>query len=404
MAEVILMPKQGNTVETCTLVQWKKKVGDTLQKGEVLCEIETDKSTIDVESSAEGEVLALLYEDGDDVPVQHAMAIVGRSGEDIASLLDELSVSKHTEENAPAQEPIPVSASVPKPQSVDSAEQHTKKIDDRNTVQKKPVSQAKGQRIKTSPRARRLAHREQVELVGIIGTGPRGLIIERDVQLAMSTGTARRKGDGAGVQFTVQVFTLQAAVNIEKITRICTAVQALASVEETIGIDDMIIFAVVRTLGSFPKLNAVIQHNEAREQNEIHIGYEFELDRASVIYTIAHADTLSVRDIAKEIQVLREDLEYNVDTTLSPTFMVESVSHRNIEFFTPMLSVNDGIKLGIGALFERPVRNERQEIEYKQHIGLSLSANVHIYDKNYVADFFQALSYNIEHIDIMYLY
>ena len=86
MALQIVMPKQGNSVESCIIVEWKKKEGETIAEGEVICEAETDKSTIEVESNAQGTILKLLYNEGDDVPVMLPIAIVGQPGENIDNL------------------------------------------------------------------------------------------------------------------------------------------------------------------------------------------------------------------------------------------------------------------------------------------------------------------------------
>src|SRR6056297_2350005 len=100
MAESILMPKQGNTVESCIILEWKKEEGQAISEGEILCEVETDKATIEVESTATGTLLKRLYGVDVDVPVQVPIAIVGEQGEDISGLLNEIGSSSFESEPA----------------------------------------------------------------------------------------------------------------------------------------------------------------------------------------------------------------------------------------------------------------------------------------------------------------
>ena len=89
MATAILMPKQGNSVESCLIVSWKKQKGDSVNIGDVLCEVETDKAVMDVESTASGVLLETFFAAGDDVPVQTVIAVVGSVGESVAEFLND---------------------------------------------------------------------------------------------------------------------------------------------------------------------------------------------------------------------------------------------------------------------------------------------------------------------------
>src|SRR5690554_5198445 len=97
MATEVVMPKQGNTVESCTILEWKVKEGDVIEEGTVICEAETDKSTIDVESTAAGTVLKLLYKEGDDVLVMHPILVVGEKGESYSPAAIQVESTKSVE-------------------------------------------------------------------------------------------------------------------------------------------------------------------------------------------------------------------------------------------------------------------------------------------------------------------
>lgn len=176
MATPVLMPKQGQSVESCILIEWKKAVGDSIAEGETLCDVETDKATLEVESPASGTVLALLFDAGDEVPVLETIAWVGAAGEAVESTSVRQYVSTSVEGAVPeptdydsritAQDPTS-HVSRPKAQPTDApTHQHTES----------PIS----------PRARNLAGRKGVDATGLSGSGPEGRIIERDVQAALA--------------------------------------------------------------------------------------------------------------------------------------------------------------------------------------------------------------------------
>ena len=156
MAQEILMPKLGNTVELVVIVEWRKDVGDSIALGETLCEVETDKTTVDVEAEAAGTLLAKLYEADDDVPVLTPFAIIGEPGEDISTL-----------KSPPAAEPVFPSAEVPR-----------QKVSTETNGSEKKASAA-------SPRARMLAASSGMSTFPASGSGPGGRVIERDVRAAL---------------------------------------------------------------------------------------------------------------------------------------------------------------------------------------------------------------------------
>ena len=167
MAEKVVMPKQGNSVESCVIDEWKKKEGDTVEVGEILCEAETDKSTIEVESTAAGTILKILYQEGDDVPVMLPIAIVGQSGEDISALLAEAGASS---DSAKADAP--------------AAAEPAKEVVVEKKAETVEATGAVGTTM-ASPRARNLAAGSGLDLSGVAPTGPKGRIIERDVKSAL---------------------------------------------------------------------------------------------------------------------------------------------------------------------------------------------------------------------------
>jgi len=157
MAVEIVMPKQGNSVESCIILNWKVNVGDSVHVGDIVCEAETDKSTIDVEATSDGNVLALFYKEGDEVPVMSPIMAVGEKGEKV-----EIPTTTMSEESETSQETV---------------KEEVKKEE----IAPPPVSKETGEGAFASPRAKHAALHAGVSLQEVSPTGPKGRIIERDV-------------------------------------------------------------------------------------------------------------------------------------------------------------------------------------------------------------------------------
>ncbi len=171
MATPVLMPRQGQSVESCIIVSWKKRAGDAVKAGDILCEVETDKATFEVESPAEGTLLAIFHEQGADVPVLTPIAAIGKPGENADALRGAGSAAAEV----PASQPV-AAAPWAAPMASSAAA---------------PAQTSDG-KLKASPRAKALAAAKGVSLAGLRGTGPGGRIIERDVQGAVPRSASRR--------------------------------------------------------------------------------------------------------------------------------------------------------------------------------------------------------------------
>ena len=190
MAHILIMPRQGNTVESCIIVDWKVKQGDHVTSETTICEVETDKATFEIPAGAAGTVLVILCDAGDDVPVLAPIAVIGAVGEDWQTALGSVEpgagsrdcCSKDNIESSK----INSQTSTPDPQSQPST----------------PNSQLPNPNFAISPRARNLAEKEALSIETLPGTGPGGRIIERDVQTALEqrpllTAAAKAAGVGA---------------------------------------------------------------------------------------------------------------------------------------------------------------------------------------------------------------
>jgi len=192
MAEKVLMIALSPTMETGTIVKWHKHEGDEVSSGDVLCEVETDKATMEYESMNEGILLKIICEEGQEAQVEAPIAIVGEKGEDISDLLKEIEEEAKEEEKPVTEEKAPGGfAEEQSPQKVEEPEaQQREKVP--ASAPKPSEEPEKGvlEGYKASPLARQMARQHNIELEDVEGTGPDGRIIKRDIESMLSRQTA----------------------------------------------------------------------------------------------------------------------------------------------------------------------------------------------------------------------
>jgi pyruvate dehydrogenase E2 component (dihydrolipoamide acetyltransferase) len=412
MAEIIVMPRQGNTVESCLIVEWRKKEGDTVSPGDILCSVETDKATIDVESETSGTILSILRKEDEDVPVLDPIAVIGSAGEDISALLSE----------AGAGSAAPVSES-PAPQP---EEQPMVKM-----VQSLPDGSPKSSGA-ISPRARNLAASRGFDTGGLSGSGPGGRIIERDIlsriesgapatpaaiaALAEESGSVRpARGSGIGGRVlssdldkvpAASKKTAYTDIPVKSIRKII-AERMTASLSSTaqltlngsapaesllrwrsvfkhagedsgvsgITINDLVLFAVSRVLPMFPEMNAHFLGDKIRRFSDVNIGVAVDTPKGLMVPVIHSADKKSLKEISDELRILAAKCR---EGSASPeelsggTFTVTNLGAFGIESFTPVLNAPEVGILGVCSISPRAV-TKKGETHFVPHIGLSLT-------------------------------
>ncbi len=458
MATAVVMPKQGNTVESCILVEWKKSVGDAIAEGEAIADVETDKAVMEVVSPAAGTVLALFFEPGDDVPVMTSIAAVGEPGEDAGGLRPDGATA-----GAPVQaaEAAPTTPAQPAPAPATQA-----------AAPAVPAPAGEGA-SPVSPRARHLAERKGVEAAALAGTGPAGRVIERDVQAALAAQpkltpvaqamvaagySAPQKGSGPGGR--VMARDLQAAsaapaapapavpapatgagaedevqVIPVKGVRKLIAERMLASLQITaqltlnssadarallalrkrfkespkelglrgVTINDLLLFAAARALLRHPDLNAVFENNEVRQHRRVHLGVAVDTPRGLVVPVLRAADTLPLRTLSAETKRLAAaamDGKINPDELAGGTFTVTNLGSLGIESFTPILNPPQVAILGVGGVRLKAVE-VGEKVRHIPHLGLSLTINHQVVDGAPGARFLQTLAGYLAEIDLL---
>ncbi len=444
MAEKIQMPKLGNSVESCIIVEWLVKEGDRVSEGDVLCVAETDKAAVDVESKYTGVILAILAEEGDEVPVYASIAVVGEEGEtyiadDVQDDTSEESVSSGEDTGPESPADIPP----------------VKEKEENVSVPAGPEGTG------ISPRARNLARDKYIDPSGLPGTGPGGRIIERDVAKAADSGvsvsSAARKtaleggldipSTGSGIGGRVLTSDLQerssrTVHSTDEITEIpvkgirkIVADTMLRSLSTTaqftahtsadaskllslrkrfkesspdlglsgININDMVMYAVIKTLKSFPALNAHFDGNVVRQYPYVHLGIAVDTDRGLMVPVLRNADALSLKELSDEAGGIYSAVKNNTilpDDLSGSTFTVTNLGSLGVQCFTPVLNIPEVAILGICSIEQKPVM-ENGSIVHRPHIGFSLTVNHQIIDGAPAARFLKSLCLNIENIDLV---
>jgi pyruvate dehydrogenase E2 component (dihydrolipoamide acetyltransferase) len=413
MATSVIMPRQGQSVESCILTEWKVAPGEVVEEGTVLAVIETDKASFDLESTAAGTVLELFWEADDDVPVLANVLAIGEEGEDCSDL-------RPQQEAAPAPAPEP-SAAPAAPQAAAPAA----------ATPTAPVAPSPGASSEAgvSPRARKLALRSGIDPEAIQGTGPGGRVIERDVEavvegrprlsasaLAVARGgdlepPARGKGlagmalacdmlepgaiEGAkvepvkGIRKLIAERMMQSLGNTAQFTLNstfdATAVQtfrkqrreeAKESGGPKITLNDLIAHALLETLKRHPLLNAHFLGERIARFEEVHLGVAVDTPRGLMVPVLRSACAKSLEDLSSGIKRMVESC---IEGTILPdqlsggTFTLTNLGMLGIDHFTPVINPPEAAILGVGGISLRPVRSKDGEISYAECITLSLT-------------------------------
>lgn len=464
MAQVVVMPQLGNTVESCLVTTWLVKVGDVVDASTLLCEIETDKSAMEVPSGVSGTVLALLAAEGDDVPVKEPLVVVGEPGEDISGLVSGA---------APAGAGEPVPSTIPEEPSPAAADvdNATAALRDGSPASSRASS---GNVEGVSPRARNLAASQGIAADLLAGTGPQGRVIERDVQAAIAAGPgltpgARAEASGfvpgaagsgiggrvtradlgtvpeelprdeaasrnavevsefpggytdtplKGIRKVIAERMMNSLATSAQLTYTATAPAAgllalrarlkKASDPElaAITLGDLVGYAAVRTLAKHPTVNAHLSGGTLRTFASVHLGMAVDTPRGLLVPTLRFADILTLRQFSVQTKALANEAiagSINPDLLGGATFTVSNLGAFGIESFTPLLNVPQVAILGVDAIFPRAVINADGSVGAEQRIGFSLTADHQVIDGADAARYLKDLCAAVADIDLTVL-
>ena len=398
MATAVIMPRQGQSVESCIIGEWFKKVGDPVQEGDILFSYETDKSSFEEPAKQAGTLLAIFYGADDDVPCLTTVGVIGEPGESYAEFAPDQAAGTA---EAPGMEAPAVKA--PAAAAVAA-----------------PAVQAEGSALRgVSPRARNAAERLHVDPAQAQPTGPNGRVIERDIK---ALAQASRTGTGLGGRVTVAdqaaAPAAQAApavqgadteyqdVKLPNIRKVIAksmfqSLSTMAQLTHTTSFDatcimnfrkglkaapeqlqvpnitlnDIILFAASRVLPKHPDLNAHFLEDKMRYFRHVNLGIAVDTPRGLMVPTLMRAEEKSLKEIAAEAKALAaacQDGSINPDLLQGASFTVSNLGTLGIEHFTPVINPPQTGILGVDCIVER-VRTVDGQIAVYPAMGLSLT-------------------------------
>ncbi len=448
MAIGILMPKQGITVESCIITAWHKKVGDTVAVGDILFSYETDKASFECESTESGTLLDIFFKEGDEVPVLVNVCAIGTPGEDVSALRPEGATAA-----------APAAPSAPVAPAVQPAAAPVSEISAPAAV---PVEDAGNAKI--SPRAKMAAEKLGVDPRTVVGSGPYGRIIERDILSAgagftkaaenavLSADKGAFAGSGLGGRVSVYDTETTAAAaasaatsaapvaayedvklsNIRKsiakamVNSLSTMAQLTHHVsfdatdiiafraklkakgEEmglgNITLNDIVMYAVAKVLKNHPDLNAnLIDDNTLRHFSGVHLGMAVDTPKGLLVPTIFDADKMSLSELSAAAKTLAKEAQngsISPDKLRGGSFTVTNLGAFGIESFTPVINPPQTGILGVCNI-QTKVREVNGELKAYQAMGLSLTFDHRVVDGAPAARFLKELCVALENFSLL---
>ena len=432
---VVFMPKNGQSVESCIVSEFKVKVGDTVKAGDVLFSYETDKASFDEEAKVDGTVLAIFWNDGDEIPVLQNVMVIGKPGDSFAEFDPKASA-------APAAAPAATATPAAAPAAA--------------VVAGAPVS----------PRARKLAEEKGVNTAAIAGTGPHGRIIERDVIAAAAaqgplTGLAKAKmaegglvaGPGTGLAGTVkgsdlkvwkanhteiagegEEFEVKKMSNMRKIiaksmynslqnsaqlTHMLGAdarkVQAIrkkakkaleeGKIDVNITINDLVCYAVIKALLKFPNVNTHCLGDAMRLFRNVNLGIAVDTERGLMVPAVKNANDLNIIGLSKNLKKVAEDckkgsISPDLLSSEAASFTVSNLGGFGVEYFTPIINVPQSAILGVGTIVARPKDLGNGVYAFVPYMGLSLTYDHRAIDGGEATKFLKQVAVEIENLEV----
>lgn len=387
MAEVIKMPRLSDTMEEGNIVGWQKKVGDPVEPGDILAEVETDKATMELESFNSGVLLHIGVDQGP-VAVEGVIAIIGSKGENIDALLAEIQSGAHdtklAEESQKADTPVP---------AVTEKKVETKGAPQVVAQMPTPTMQSHdSDRIFASPLAKKMAKESGLDISRISGSGENGRIIKHDVEKAISNGIAapstgsampmnltagldndiygdkpisqmrkviaRRLGES---KFTAPHFYLTIEINMDNAIAARKAINEDAAVR--ISFNDIVVKASAAALRKHPDINGSWLGDKITYHKNINIGVAVAVDEGLLVPVINDADLKSLTMIKSEIKVLAgkaKERKLSPDEMSGNTFTISNLGMFDIEEFTAIINPPDACILAVGTIVQKPIVKDGQ--------------------------------------------
>jgi len=409
MAEIIRMPRMSDTMEEGNIVEWMKKVGDAVEPGDVLAEVETDKATMELESYHEGVLLHIGVPEGP-VPVNGILAVIGEKGEDFEAQLKE----------AQAQS---VEAASTDTETVNTAATQSSKPDIPKEVVTLDVTST-DDHIKASPLAKSMASSKNIDLGNVTGTGEGGRIIKRDIESYTPSAAPTSKTAVAtpayvpvdvnfGTQKVSQMrkviakrlteskfgaphFYLTVEANMDKAIVARKDINADPNVK--ISYNDIVIKAVAGALRKHPMINSSWNGDTIEVHQDINIGVAVAVDDGLVVPVIRNADAKPMSMINAEVRELAgkaRSKKITPQEMQGNTFTISNLGMFGIEEFTAIINSPDACILAVGSIIQKPIVKDGEVVPGNM-MKVTLSCDHRVVDGATGAEFLQTLKAYLE--------
>ncbi|MBD3661725.1 MAG: 2-oxo acid dehydrogenase subunit E2 [Arenibacter algicola] len=375
--EIIKMPRLSDTMEEGTVATWLKKVGDEVEEGDILAEIETDKATMEFESFYSGVLLYVGINEGETAAVDSVLAVIGPKGTDVDAVLSAGAGSDSKEESAPEE----------------AKKAETSSSNGQETV---PVTASDGQRIFASPLAKKIAHDKGINLEDVKGSGDQGRIIKKDIEEYQPKQKAAEKAVPAqekasspqavaapinlpvGQEGTEEVknsqmrkviakrlgeskfsaphyyLTIEVDMDYAKVSR-----EQINSLPDTkVSFNDMVVKACAMALKKHPQVNTSWNNETTRYNHHVHIGVAVAVDEGLLVPVLKFADQMTLTQIGASVKDLAGKAR---NKKISPaemegsTFTVSNLGMFGISEFTSIINQPNSAILSVGAIVQKPV-------------------------------------------------
>ena len=407
---VVTMPKLSDTMLEGTLVKWRKKAGDSVEVGDILAEVETDKATMEMESFDEGVLKETYIEEGGVVKVGDKIALILADGESA----DAPAVPKAAETTKSA---APATAAPAAKAAAPSAP--------------KPSAPATSGRVKASPLARKIAASRGVNLSVIAGTGPAGRIVKKDVESApvgggggavVSAAPAIRAARGiAGEEKSIALtgmrktiaerllasktqiphFYLSVTMDGGPLMALRKELNAMAEKDggQKLTVNDFILLAAARAAAEVPKINAAYDGDAIIEYKDVNLAVAVAIEDGLITPVIKKANTLSLREISvamKDLAAKARGKKLKPEEYQGGTITLSSLGGFGIDSFLAIINPPQSFILGVGAITKQPVVNEHNQIVVGHRLVISGSGDHRVIDGAVGAEYMNALRRYVE--------
>ena len=427
MASQIVMPKMSDTMEEGVVVKWLKREGDHVTSGEALAEIETDKAVLELEASTAGVLRKILAQEDSKVPVGQLLAVIGAEDEDLSSLIDRAASPPAVTLAASRSSNVPPSIVPPNSGAAAQPDPSTR------------------ERIDASPLARRMAEEAGIDIAQVLGTGPGGRVVKRDIEAFLaeprsqpapaptpsvptpvtaveggsSAPAPRPPVHGADVDHTEHElsmmrktiarrmalskttaphFYITTEVDMERASAMRQALNELTADEARISFNDMILKAVANALQQFPRMNVSYADDKIRLHQRVHVSMAVTLDDGLITPVIRDCDRKSLGEIAREAKELTERARarrLKPEEYTGGTFSVSNLGMFDVEAFGAIINPPEAAILAVGTIKQQPVVVDGQ-LSIGRRMKLTLSGDHRAVDGATGAQFLQIVKRLLE--------